>query len=277
MANQQRQADVLVYQDTHQETDPRHDKESSQPASEQLIHELRRLLAELLGTFALTIVAAGGVVIGALFQRDVNTAALFVASGLTVMAMIYALGSTSGAHINPAITLAFALRQDFAWKRVPGYWAAQLLGSILAALLLRLLFGTVEHLGAPLPHQSVAITFVMEVLLTFLLVTVILGIATKGELVGNNVAIAVGGTVALCGLFAGPVSGASMNPARALGPYLISGQVENAWIYVIAPLVGALLAAGMAWLLRGKTNPEAEKAATGEEHDPNQNPRGQQE
>lgn len=231
--------------------------------SERVVQEWRRLLAECIGTFMLVLVEAGGVVIAALFHQDVNSAAHYVSCGLIVMAIIYALGSTSGAHINPAITFAFALRKDFPWRRVPGYWLAQLLGAIVAALVIRLLFGNVQHLGAPLPHLETSVVFLVEALLTFVLVTVILGVAPKGELVGNNVAISTGGTIALCGLFAGRISGASMNPARAFGPYLISGDPGVAWLYILAPFAGALVAAGAAWLLRGGTNSKAVEAAKG--------------
>jgi aquaporin Z len=233
-------------------------KHKSQP------NEYQRLLAEILGTFALTVVAAGGIIISSISHGEVNLTAHYVAAGLVIAALIYALGSTSGAHFNPVVTLAFALRRDFPWRRVPGYWIAQLLGAVLASLLLRQLFGTVEHLGATLPKGGAGVAFVMEILLTFLLVTVILGVVAKAELVGNNVAIAVGSTIVLCGLFAGPISGASMNPARSLGPFLVSGELGDAWIYIVGPFVGALLAVGMAILLRGETTPEARKAAQGD-------------
>jgi aquaporin Z len=246
-------------QERHQLNDT---QQSTQPP--RLINEFQRLLAELLGTFALTLVATGGVIISAISHGAVSPAAHYVAAGLLIMAMIYALGSTSGAHLNPTVTLAFALRRDFPWGRVPGYWIAQLLGAVLAALLLRFLFGTVEHLGATLPHQGAALACLMEALLTFLLITVVLGVATKGELVGNNVAIAVGGTITLCGLFGGPISGASMNPALSLGPFLVGGLLANAWIYLLGPFAGAFLAVGMAWLLRGGTTPQAVKAAKGD-------------
>ena len=175
----------------------------------RLKDELRRLLAEFLGTFALTLVAAGGEVIAGISGGEVSPAARAVAPGLLVMAMIYTLGSQSGAHFNPVVTLAFTLRQDFPWKRVPGYWGAQLVGAILAALLLRVLFGLVGHLGATLPRHGTIEALVMEIVLTFLLVTVILGTATNHRLTGPNAAIAVGGTIALLALFAGPISGAS--------------------------------------------------------------------
>jgi aquaporin Z len=225
--------------------------------------ELRRLLAELLGTFALTLVAAGGEVISTISGGAVSPAARVVAPGLLVMAMIYTLGSQSGAHFNPVVTLAFTLRRDFPWGRVPGYWGAQLVGAVLAALLLRLLFGLVGHLGATLPHHGTIQALVMEVMLTFLLITVILGTATNHRLTGPNAAIAVGGTIVLAGLFAGPISGASMNPARSFGPFLVSGQLADAWIYVVGPIAGALLAVIVAWLLRGGTTKEAVETAKG--------------
>jgi aquaporin Z len=177
---------------------------------ERLIDELRRLLAELLGTFALILVAAGGDVIATISGGAVSPAARAVAPALLVMAMIYTLGSKSGAHFNPAVTLAFTLRRDFPWNRVPGYWGAQMVGAVFAAFLLRLLFGLAGHLGATLPHYGTIEAIVMEVLLTFLLITVILGTATNHRLTGPNAAIAVGGFIALAGLFAAPISGASM-------------------------------------------------------------------
>lgn len=239
------------------------EKEKSANDDGSLKDESRRLLAELLGTFALTLVAAGGEVIAVVSGGAVSPAARAVAPGLLVMAMIYTLGSESGAHFNPVVTLAFTLRQDFPWKRVPGYWGAQLIGAVLAALLLRALFGLVGNLGATVPHYGTIEALVMEVVLTFLLVTVILGTATNHRLTGPNAAIAVGGTIALCGLFAGPISGASMNPARSLGPFLVSGQLTDAWIYVVGPFAGALVAVGVAWLLRGRTTREAVETAKG--------------
>jgi aquaporin Z len=226
--------------------------------------EARRLFAELLGTFALTFVAAGGEVIAVISGGAVSPAARAVAPGLLVMAMIYTLGSQSGAHFNPVVTLAFTLRQDFPWRRVPGYWGAQIVGAVLAALLLRVLFGLVGHLGATLPRHGTIEAVVMEVVLTFLLVTVILGTATNHRLTGPNAAIAVGGTIALIGLFAAPISGASMNPFRSLAPALVSGQLADVWIYIVGPLAGALLAVIVAWLLRGRTTQEAVETAKGD-------------
>lgn len=225
----------------------------------------RRVLAELLGTFALTLVAAGGPVIAAASGVSVGLAALVVAPGLLVMALIYTLGPLSGAHFNPAVTLAFTLRANFPWRRLPGYWLAQLLGAVLAALLLRGLFGPVGHLGATLPHHGTRAPLAMETVLTFLLITVILATATNHQSIGHNAALAVGGTIALDGLFAAPISGASMNPARSFGPALVGGYLDTYWIYVVGPLAGAVLAVGMAWLLRGGPSPRAVEAAQGED------------
>ena len=224
----------------------------------------RRLLAELLGTFFLTLVAAGADVISSVSGGEVSSSARVVAPALLVMALIYTVGNLSGAHFNPVVTLAFAVRRDFPWRRLPGYWGVQLLGAILAAFVLRGLFGTVGHLGATIPHHGVGASLIMEVVLTFLLLTVILGTATNHKLVGHNAALAVGGTIALTGLFAAPISGASMNPARSLGPFLVSGQLGDAWIYIVGPFIGALLAVGIAWLLRGGTTKDAIQAAQGE-------------
>jgi aquaporin Z len=229
-----------------------------------LVEESRRLLAELLGTFALTFVAAGGEVVAVISGGEVSQAARAVAPGLLVMAMIYTLGNESGAHFNPVVTLAFALRHDFPWIRLPSYWIAQFVGAVLAALLLRALFGLTAHVGATLPHHGTIQALIMEIVLTFLLLTVILGTATNHKLTGHNAAIAVGGTIALAGLFAAPISGASMNPFRSLGPYLVSGQLAEAWIYLVGPLVGTLLAVAVAWLLRGGTTREAVETAKGD-------------
>jgi len=225
---------------------------------------LRRLLAELLGTFLLTLVAAGGGVIGAASGGTISLSARVVAPALLVMAMIYTIGNLSGAHFNPVVSLAFALRRDFPWSRLPGYWLAQLVGAVLAALLLRGLFGLAGHLGETLPHHGVFTSLIMEIVLTFALVTVILGTATNHKLVGHNAALAVAATIALDGLFAAPISGASMNPARSLGPFFVSGQFSDAWIYIIGPFLGGIVAVAVAWLLRGGTTKYAIEAAEGE-------------
>jgi aquaporin Z len=199
---------------------------------------------------------------------QVGTAARATAPGLMVLAVIYALGDVSGAHINPAVTLAFALRASFPWARVPLYWVAQLAGAVGAVLLLLAILGPVADLGATRPHFGTGPSLVMEAVLTWLLVTVILGTATRHRVVGANAAVAVGATVALCGLFAGPVSGASMNPARSLGPALVGAAagvdaLRDAWIYVLGPAVGAALAVLGMRLLKGPLHDGETEAAGG--------------
>lgn len=224
----------------------------------------RRLAAELLGTFALTFVAAGGDVIATVGGRPTGGPAQVIAPALLVMAMIYSFGPISGAHFNPIVTLAFALRGNFPWSRVPGYVLAQSVGAVLAAALLRALFGLSGHLGATLPRHGLFTSFVMEGILTFILVTVILATAANYKVVGHNAALAVGATIALDGLFAGPISGASMNPARSFGPEVVSGRLGDFWLYLLGPLVGSVAAAAVAWFLRGSGSPYARHAATGD-------------
>lgn len=227
--------------------------------------EWRRLLAEAGGTFFLVLVAAGGGVVNAVSHGQVGRAAAVTAPGLMVLALIYTIGETSGAHVNPAVTIAFAARGNFPWLRVPGYVLAQLAGAVAACGLLRGLFGAAGGLGATVPGPGIhAMTAcAVEAILTFGLVTVVLGTASGARNVGHNAAIAVGGYVILAGLWASPVSGASMNPARSLGPALVSGDLSRAWIYVAGPLAGALLAVALAWALRGPPSPAADLAAQG--------------
>ncbi len=213
--------------------------------------ERRRLFAELLGTFMLVLVAAGGGLLQA--KGQISLTAAVVAPGLMVMAIILFMGAVSGAHLNPIVSLAFALRGDFSWKRVPGYIGVQLLGAALACLFLLGVFGNVEHLGATLPGAGYQPWqgLLMEIALTGTLVSVILGTASSAQNVGAIGALGVGGYIALAGLWAAPVSGASMNPARSFGPALISGDWSSYWVYVAGPLVGAAIAVGAAWILRG--------------------------
>ena len=182
--------------------------------------EWRRLFSELLGTFALVLAAAGGGLLHA--KGQISLAAAVVAPGLMVMAIILFMGAVSGAHLNPAVSLAFALRGDFPWKRVPGYIINQLIGATLACLFLRWIFGNTEHLGATLPGPGYKNwqALLMEIVLTALLVSVILGTASAAQNVGAIAALGVGGYIALAGLWAAPVSGVSMNPARSFGPAL---------------------------------------------------------
>jgi aquaporin Z len=224
----------------------------------------RRLFGELLGTFMLVLVAAGG---GVLYAKgQISLSAAVVAPGLMVMAIILFMGAVSGAHLNPVVSLAFALRGDFPWKRVPGYVLVQLLGATLACLFLLALLGNVHHLGATMPGPGYKPwqTFLLEIALTGTLVSVILGTASAAQNVGTIGALAVGGYIALAGLWAAPISGASMNPARSFGPALVSGDWTAYWAYVAGPLIGAVIAVGCAAILRGwDEDPAARTAASG--------------
>ena len=225
--------------------------------------EWRRLFSELLGTFLLVLVAAGGGLLTA--KGQISLAAAVVAPGLMVMAIILFMGAVSGAHLNPAVSLAFAMRGDFPWRRVPGYIIVQLLGATLAALFLLAVFGNVEHLGATLPGPGYANwqALLMEIALTAGLVSVILGTASAAQNVGAIAALGVGGYIALAGLWAAPVSGVSMNPARSFGPALVSGDFTSYWVYVVGPLAGALIAVAFAYVLRGRGGRDAIAHAAG--------------
>ena len=212
----------------------------------------RRLFAELLGTFMLVLVAAGGGLLHA--KGQISLSAAVVAPGLMVMAIILFMGAVSGAHLNPVVSIAFALRRDFPWRRVPGYIVVQLVGAALACVFLRAVFGNVEHLGATLPGPGYHAwqAFLMEIALTATLVSVILGTASTAQNVGTIGALGVGGYIALAGLWSAPVSGTSMNPARSFGPALVSGDWTAYWVYVAGPLLGAGIAVGCALILRGR-------------------------
>jgi aquaporin Z len=214
--------------------------------------EWRRLFSELLGTFMLVLVAAGG---GLLHGKgQISLAAAVVAPGLMVMAIILFMGAVSGAHLNPVVSVAFALRGDFPWKRLPGYIIVQLAGATLACLFLYAVFGNIQHLGATLPGPGYANwqALLMEVVLTTVLVSVILGTASAAQNVGAIAALGVGGYIALAGLWSAPVSGTSMNPARSFGPALVSGDFSSYWVYVLGPIAGAVIAVGCAYVLRGR-------------------------
>lgn len=224
----------------------------------------RRLFAELLGTFMLVLVAAGGGILHA--KGEISLSAAVVAPGLMVMAIILFMGAVSGAHLNPVVSIAFALRGDFPWRRVPRYIAVQLAGAALAGLFLLAVFGNVEHLGATLPGHGYGAgqAFVMEIVLTAALVSVILGTASSAQNVGTIGALGVGGYIALAGLWSAPVSGTSMNPARSFGPALVGGDWKAFWAYVAGPLIGAAIAVGCALILRGPGgDPTARTAASG--------------
>ena len=227
--------------------------------------EWRRVFAETWGTFLLVLVAAGGVVVAAMSGGRVTLAMMVVAPGLMVMAIIYFMGAVSGAHLNPAVTLAFAVRRNFPWKRVPGYVVGQVIGGIGAAVFLRAMFGTVGALGATLPGSGVTEgkALAMEVVLTAGLVNIILGTASGARNIGTNGAIAVGGYIALAGLWAAPVTGASMNPVRSLAPDVVRGDFHTTWIYLVGPAVGAMIGVAFEWILKGKPTAAGRIAAQG--------------
>jgi aquaporin Z len=227
--------------------------------------EWRRLFSEAFGTFLLVLVAAGASVVNARSHGGVPLDARVVAPGLMVMAIIYFMGTVSGAHLNPAVTISFALRGNFPWRRVPGYVAGQLVGSVLAAGFLRVTFGDVGHLGATSPGAGASgwTAALVEAVLTLGLVSVILGTASGARNIGVNAALAVGGYIVLAGLWAAPVSGASMNPARSLGPALVGGRWTDGWAYVLGPIAGGAVAVAFAWILRGSPSKTADEAAQG--------------
>ena len=211
---------------------------------------MRRLFAELLGTFLLTLVAMGGGMVNARFGGEaIGRAALVTAPGLMVGVVILFMGSVSGAHLNPGVSLAFAMRGDFPWRRLPGYVFAQFAGGSLATVLLIALIGAQGTAGLTLPGVSISVTTAMlwEGLLTTGLVSVILGTASGSQNVGALNALAVAGYIALAGLWAGPVSGASMNTARSLGPALVLGEGRAWWAYLIGPMAGSVVAVAIAY------------------------------
>ena len=217
-------------------------------------YEARRVFSELLGTFFLVLVAVGGPMVNARFGgHAIPGPALVVAPALMVMAVILFMGNVSGAHLNPAVSLAFAARGDFPWRRVPGYVLAQLAGAVLATLALWAFVGRHGGAGLALPGPGIptASAMLWEALLTCGLVSVILGTASGAQQLGPIAAIGVGSYIALAGLFGAPVSGASMNPARSLGPALVLADWTSWWAYLLGPLIGAAAAVGIAHLLRG--------------------------
>jgi aquaporin Z len=215
--------------------------------------EWRRLFSELFGTFLLVLVAAGGGMMSHAFPGVISRQAAVVAPALMVMAIILFMGKVSGAHLNPAVSIAFALRRDFPWWRVPGYVVVQLAGATLAALFLHAVIHVSARYGSNFPahNYSDLAAFWMELILTVGLVSVILGTASGAQNVGIIGAFGVAGYIALAGLWASPISGASMNPARTFGPDLVSTTFTGYWVYVAGPVAGAVLAVGIAFVLRG--------------------------
>jgi len=211
----------------------------------------RRLGAEFIGTFALVFAGAGAIVIDTRQHGAITHVGIAATFGLVIMVMIYAVGHISGGHFNPGVTLAFATARHFPRHHVLPYWAAQFTAAIAAALALRAMFGDVAHLGATRPSGSDMQSFWLEMILTFGLMFVIVSVATDTRAVGQAAAIAIGGTVGLEAMFAGPISGASMNTARSLGPALAAADFHSFWVYAIAPPIGAVLGALAYQAIRG--------------------------
>jgi MIP family channel proteins len=214
---------------------------------------LRRAAAEGLGVFALVFAGCGAIVAEAQYPGSLGAVGIALVFGLIVMAMVYATGHLSGAHLNPAVTLAFTLSRHFPRAEAAAYLAAQLLGALAAAALLAVVWPSQPAaLGATLPSVGAGSAFVYEVVLTAFLMFVIMAVATDARAVGAAAAIAIGATVGLDALFGGPVTGASMNPARSLGPALVAGEMQDLWIYLLAPPLGAAAGALAYQLVRGE-------------------------
>jgi aquaporin Z len=216
--------------------------------------EWRRLFSEVLGTFFLVLAAAGGGMMSHAFPGVISRDAAVTAPGLTVLGIILYMGKVSGAHLNPAVSIAFALRGDFPWRRVPGYIVAQLAGATIAALILHAIINVSASYGSNYPAKgySAGAAFWMELLFTTGLVSVILGTASGAQNVGVIGALGIGAYIALAGLWGSPISGASMNPARTFGPDLASANFTSYWVYVAGPIAGAAIAVLIAFVLRGR-------------------------
>jgi aquaporin NIP len=213
---------------------------------------MKKYLAEFIGTFGLVFCGAGAVTVNEVTGGAITHVGVAISFGLIIMTMIYALGDISGAHFNPAVTLAFAVSKNFPWKEVGPYFLSQLAGAFLASGALRFIFPTADLMGTTLPAGTDLQSFVLEILLTFFLVFVILRVATGTKEQGMFAGLAIGGTILLDAMFGGPISGASMNPARSLAPAIVSGNIEHLWIYLTAPFMGALIAAIIYGLLKTK-------------------------
>ena len=203
---------------------------------------MKNYIAEFIGTFAMVFCGTGAMTINEVTGGDVTHVGIGITWGLIVMAMIYAFGEISGAHFNPAVSIAFAYAKKFSWKEVPKYIFFQTAGAFAASLLLMWLFPKSELLGATIPSVDVWRAFVLELILTFFLMVVIINVSTGSKETGMMAGIAIGGVVLLEALFAGPITNASMNPARSLAPNIVSGNIKGLWLYILAPIIGALLA-----------------------------------
>lgn len=216
---------------------------------------LRRYFAEVFGTFALVFAGTGAIVINTVSHGAITHVGVALTFGLIVMALIYALGDVSGAHFNPAVTIGFWAARRLDGRTVLPYLACQLLGAFAASALLRVMFGNVASLGATLPAGPAAQSLLLETVLTAILMFIILCVSTGPKEMGVMAGIAVGGVIALEAMFAGPICGASMNPARSIAPAVVSGNLRALWVYLAGPLVGALVAIPCWRLTRGPCPP----------------------
>lgn len=203
---------------------------------------MKRLAAEFLGTFGLVFAGTGAIVIDNASHGSVTHVGVAMTFGLVVLAMIYTFGDVSGAHINPAVSIAFAAARRFAWSDLPGYLLAQIAGAFTASAMLKALFPADATLGATLPAGSAVQSFILEATLSFLLMLVILSVSVGAKEKGITAGIAIGSVIGLEAMFAGPICGASMNPARSLAPAIVSGHIESLWLYLLAPVIGTILA-----------------------------------
>lgn len=213
---------------------------------------MNKYLAEFIGTFALVFAGTGAIIVNDLTNGAVSHVGISLTFGLVVMSMIYALGDISGAHLNPAVTLGFWFARSFPGRQLLPYLVSQCAGAILASVTLSFLF-VHPTLGATIPSGAASQSFVLEIILTFFLMFVILNVATDAKEKGLMAGVAVGATVAIDALFGGPVSGASMNPARSLAPALMSGHIESLWVYLTAPFIGSFIAV---WVCKYLGRPE---------------------
>ncbi|MCU1401208.1 MAG: hypothetical protein JWN62_4317 [Acidimicrobiales bacterium] len=223
----------------------------------------RQAAAEIVGTFFLTLAGAGIEIVDVLHPGDIDRIVKAGAPAAVVAAMIYSIGDVSGAHLNPAVTIMFALRRVFEWRRVPVYWLSQIAGALLAALTLRAMFGTVRSVGLSEIHLTASRAVVIEAVFTALLLIVILNSSHKHSLIGTEAALAVGAALFACGLVAGELTTASFNPARSLGPAIVAGDFHNLWVFLVGPTMGAVAALGIVAVLHPRANTDEQEAAEG--------------
>jgi aquaporin NIP len=218
---------------------------------------IKRGVAEAIGTFGIVFLGCGAIMVAERFPGAISPAAISVVFGLVVTAMIYTLGHISGAHFNPAVTLAFAVTRHFPFRSVLLYWVAQCMGSLLAMGLLFLMLPHGVGYGETVPHVPLLQAFLWEVILTFILMFVVMGVAKDTRAVGTLAGVVIGATVMVTAFVGGPITGDSMNPARSLGPAIASGRVDVLWLYILAPMVGAILGALVYQWVRGEREPQA--------------------